>query len=94
MRFRPKRTPPDEELKKRLLKIAIDTDIIGSYPELEKWRITAITAARWLLLVAAEAKSEPVEFKRTMNEIKKLSEVMNDQIMTDSEKKIIKSPIF
>jgi hypothetical protein len=84
---RPKKSPPNEELREKLLKIAIETDVVAHHIYLDNWRLSAVIAARWLLRAAAEAPKMPKEFQQTIIVVKKLSGIMNDEIIEDFDLK-------
>ncbi len=71
------KTLPTKELQEELLRLAVGTDVISEHRGVETWRVAAVTAARWLLRVAALAPDMPLYMQRTVRSIADLARRMN-----------------
>lgn len=69
--------PMPKELREALLRLAVGTDVISEHRGVESWRVAAVTAARWLLRVAALSPDMPQQMQRTVRSIADLSRRMN-----------------
>ncbi len=67
--------PP--ELREELLKLAVGTDVVSEHRGIDPWRTSAVTAARWLLRVAALAPEIPQQMQRSIRSIADLARKMN-----------------
>jgi hypothetical protein len=65
-----------DKLQKELLRIAISTDIVSEF-DIDSWRVSAVTAARWLLRVAAVSEQMPESLQREVRQIKEIAKKMN-----------------
>lgn len=72
-----KRTIP-KELRERLLDISLQTDIIAEHRGIDSWRVSAVSAARWLLRTAAESDDIPRGMKATLRQIAGIAAKMSD----------------
>lgn len=75
----PERISVPHELRSALLQIAVATDVICDYRGIDRWRVAAVTAARFLLRYAAEAPDTSYSFKRVLQNIARLAERANDE---------------
>lgn len=71
------KSPTPKELREALLKLAVGTDVISEHRGVESWRVSAVTAARWLLRVAALAPDLPLQMQRTVRSVADLARRMN-----------------
>jgi len=63
-----KRTIP-VELREKLLEIALQTDVVAEHRGIETWRVAAVSAARWLIRVAAESEDIPRGLQATLRQV-------------------------
>jgi len=63
-----KRTVP-RELREELLDIALRTDVVAEHRGFDTWRVAAVSAARWLIRLAAEADDMPRGLRSTLRQI-------------------------
>lgn len=73
----PQKTPVPAELREALLKLAVGTDVISEHKGVDNWRVSAVTAARWLLRAAALAPDLPQQMQRTIRSVADLARRMN-----------------
>jgi len=69
----PRISVPDE-LREILNRIALSTDEIAEYKGIDPWRIEAVTAARWLILCAANFPELSTSNRLAIREVKRLME--------------------
>lgn len=69
--------PVPKELREALLKLAVGTDVISEHRGVDGWRVSAVTAARWLLRLAALSPDIPQSFQRTVRSVADLARRMN-----------------
>lgn len=67
-----------KELRDALLRIALETDVIAEYRGIESWRLAAVSAARWLLRVAATSDDMPKSFHSLLRNIATLAKKMSN----------------
>jgi hypothetical protein len=66
-----------KELRDALLKIAVETDVISEHRGVDSWRVSAVTAARWLLRAAALAPDIPRHMQQAVRSVADLARRMN-----------------
>lgn len=66
-----------QELREELLKLAVGTDVVSEHRGVDPWRVSAVTAARWLLRVAALAPEIPQQMQRAVRSVADLARRMN-----------------
>jgi len=66
-----------QALRDALLKIALETDVVAEYRGIESWRLAAVSAARWLLRVAATSDEMPKSFHSMLRNIAQLARRMS-----------------
>jgi len=66
-------------LREKLLKTALETDVIAEYRGIESWRVAAVSGARWLLRCAAECEDMPKLMGASLRQIASLSRRMSTQ---------------
>jgi len=73
----PQRTQVPKELKDALLKLAVGTDVVSEHRGVDPWRVSAVTAARWLLRAAALAPDVPRHMQQAVRSVADLARRMN-----------------
>jgi hypothetical protein len=73
----PQKTTVPKELRDALLKIAVETDVISEHRGVDSWRVSAVTAARWLLRAAALAPDIPRHMQQAIRSVADLARRMN-----------------
>lgn len=73
----PQKTTVPKELRDALLRIAVDTDVISEHRGVDSWRVSAVTAARWLLRAAALAPDLPRHMQQAVRSVADLARRMN-----------------
>lgn len=66
-----------KELREALLKLAVDTDVVSEHRGIDPWRVSAVTAARWLLRAAALAPDLPRHMQQAVRSVADLARRMN-----------------
>lgn len=66
-----------KELREALLKLAVGTDVVSEHRGLDPWRVSAVTAARWLLRAAALAPDMPRHMQQAIRSVTDLARRMN-----------------
>jgi hypothetical protein len=81
----PQRTPVPKELREALLKLAVGTDVVSEHRGIDPWRVSAVTAARWLLRAAALAPDLPRHMQQAIRSVADLARRMNETRKTSGE---------
>ena len=71
-------------LREKLLKIALDTDVVAEYRGVESWRIAAVSGARWMIRCAAECDDMPRMMCSALRQVAALARQMSSR---DPEKR-------
>jgi len=66
-------------LREELLRIALATDVIAEHRGVERWRVAAVSGARWLLRCAAECDDMPRMMHSTLRQIAELARRMSSR---------------
>jgi hypothetical protein len=66
-----------KELREALLKLAVGTDVVSEHRGVDPWRVSAVTAARWLLRAAAVAPDVPRHMQQAIRSVADLARRMN-----------------